>query len=118
MAEGELDKREAFRNLVRQIFRRKTLFLLGAALAAIVGLLGAHYAPLKDTGRTVFERRTDAAAPGGASENRDTASDRQTLRVESPSRAALFTTPMAASSTLYSARANRISPWGLPTRPA
>lgn len=49
------------RDILRIFFRRKSLFLLTAGLCAIIILLAAHKLPLKYTGTTKFERRTDPA---------------------------------------------------------
>jgi len=50
------------RDFVRLIFRRKHVFWISACVFAIAGLIGAHYWPVKYTGTTKFERRSDAAA--------------------------------------------------------
>ncbi len=50
------------RDLLRVVFRHWRLFLLGASLFAIAALLGSHYIPVKYTGTTIFERRSDPAA--------------------------------------------------------
>ncbi|MDY7009778.1 MAG: hypothetical protein SVV80_03385 [Planctomycetota bacterium] len=50
------------RDVLRVIFRRRRLFLLGASLFAIIAMLGAHYLPVKYTGTTIFEHRKDVAA--------------------------------------------------------
>jgi uncharacterized protein involved in exopolysaccharide biosynthesis len=50
------------RDILRVIFQRKTIFLLTAGLVAIVALYFSLQVPLKYTGTTRFERRSDAAA--------------------------------------------------------
>lgn len=57
-------KKRTARDLLRVLFRRRYLFFLGAALFAIVVLIAGHYMPLKYTGQTTFQRRTDPAAAG------------------------------------------------------
>lgn len=61
MAEGS-DKKTP-RDLLRVVFRRRRLFLIGASLFSIAALSGAHFfPPVKFTGETIFERRSDVAA--------------------------------------------------------
>ena len=50
------------RDILRIVYRRKRLFLLGTALFAIVAMLVARYIPVRYTGTAIFERRTDIAA--------------------------------------------------------
>lgn len=50
------------RDILRVIFQRKTIFLLTAGLVAIIALYFSLQVPLKYTGTTRFERRSDAAA--------------------------------------------------------
>ncbi len=57
------------REVLRMVFRRRYLFLLGSAVFMIGSLAGAHYVPLKYTGTARFERRSDVAADQGASGN-------------------------------------------------
>lgn len=57
------DKRKPTpRDILRMAFRRRRMFVLGAAVFAISALIGAEYMPLKYTGTTIFERRTDTAS--------------------------------------------------------
>ena len=65
------------RDIMRVVFRRNRLFLLGASMFAFASMCGAHYIPLKYTGETKFSRRSDAAAKmsgasGQGSESFDT----------------------------------------------
>ncbi|MCD4699703.1 MAG: hypothetical protein K8R91_03910, partial [Phycisphaerae bacterium] len=52
------------RDVLRVVFRRRRLFLLGASLFAIIAMLGAYYLPLKYTGTTIFQHHRDVAAEG------------------------------------------------------
>jgi len=56
------DRKATPRDVLRMVFRRRRLFVLGAAVFAIAALIGAQYWPLKYTGMTYFERRTDPAS--------------------------------------------------------
>lgn len=56
------DRKATPRDLLRMVFRRRRLFILGASIFAIAALVGAQYWPLKYTGTTIFERRTDPAS--------------------------------------------------------
>jgi uncharacterized protein involved in exopolysaccharide biosynthesis len=60
------------RDVLRVIFRRRPLLLLAAAAFAFASLVGAHSLPLKYTGVTKFERRSDAAARGVGSDSFET----------------------------------------------
>lgn len=62
MADAELHSRESLRDILRMLFRRWRLLLLGAALFAIAALLGAHHVPVKYTATARFERRMAAAS--------------------------------------------------------
>ena len=65
MAESS-DNKKNMRDFLRIVFRNRLRFLLGSALVAIVVLQVAHYNwPLKYTGLTKFQRRTDVAGQGG-----------------------------------------------------
>jgi len=56
-------KKRTPRDILRMVFRRRLMFVLGAAGFMIAALVGAHqYMPLKYTGTTVFRRHTDPAA--------------------------------------------------------
>jgi uncharacterized protein involved in exopolysaccharide biosynthesis len=55
-------QRKTPRDLLRVIFQRKTIFLLTASLVSIIALALSLQVPLKYTGTTRFERRSDAAA--------------------------------------------------------
>jgi uncharacterized protein involved in exopolysaccharide biosynthesis len=61
---AEKSTKKTVRDLLRIVFRRRWVFLVGAALFAVVTLIGAHSLPRKYTGTTKFERRTDAAVAG------------------------------------------------------
>lgn len=50
------------RDVMRIVFRRRLMFLSGAAAFALVALVGASWWPLKYTGTAKFERRMDAAS--------------------------------------------------------
>jgi uncharacterized protein involved in exopolysaccharide biosynthesis len=71
MAEPE---KKTPRDIMRVVFRRKWLFLLGASLFAFASMCGAHYIPLKYTGEAKFARKSDPAAKmsGQVSESFDT----------------------------------------------
>ncbi len=55
----------SLRDILRMVFRRRWLFLLGASLFATLALLGAHHLPVQYTGSTKFERRSDPASEQG-----------------------------------------------------
>ncbi len=57
------------RDVLRAIFRRKTLFLLGASLFAIMAMIGSHYIPLKYTGEARFQRRLDSSESSQKNQN-------------------------------------------------
>ncbi|MFW5869928.1 MAG: GumC family protein [Planctomycetota bacterium] len=59
MAENETKKTP--RDILRVVFRRRRLFLLSASLFIIIALIVGHYWPVKYTGATKFERRSDPA---------------------------------------------------------
>ncbi|MCL2700089.1 MAG: hypothetical protein FWE88_00165 [Phycisphaerae bacterium] len=50
------------REVLHMLFRRKTLFLLGAAFFSIIVLWGAHWMPLKYTASLTFERTNDVGS--------------------------------------------------------
>jgi len=50
------------RDVLRIVFRRRLMFVLGAAAFVIAALVWAEYMPLEYTGTTVFHRYTDPAA--------------------------------------------------------
>ena len=60
------DRKRTPRDLLRMVFRRWRLFLLGASLSGIAAMLGGQFIPLKYTGETKFERRSDSAAEENA----------------------------------------------------
>lgn len=62
----EESKKKTPREVLRMVFRRRHLFLLGSAVFMIGSLVGAHYVPLKYTGTARFERRSDVAAEQGS----------------------------------------------------
>ncbi len=63
MAEGsEKKERRTPRDVLRVVFRRRWLFLLGSSLFAIGALVGSHWLEVKYTGTAKFERRSDVAA--------------------------------------------------------
>lgn len=49
-------------DLLRLIFRRRYLFLVGAASVAIAVMVGSHYVPLKYTGKAIFEMGVESTA--------------------------------------------------------
>jgi uncharacterized protein involved in exopolysaccharide biosynthesis len=61
-AMAETSGKKTPRDLLRVVFRRWRLFVLGASLFATAAMLGGQFVPLKYTGETKFERRSDAAA--------------------------------------------------------
>jgi len=67
-AMAETSGKKTPRDLLRVVFRRWRLFVLGASLFATAAMLGGQLAgelrlvPLKYTGETKFQRRSDAAA--------------------------------------------------------
>ncbi|HOD83817.1 MAG TPA: hypothetical protein PKG77_20545 [Phycisphaerae bacterium] len=71
------------RDILRIVFRRWRLFFGGALLFAIGVLIAGHYLPVKYTGTTRFQRRTDPsqiAGPGGGSGPENWDSRKDTLR--------------------------------------
>lgn len=69
---AEKDDKKTPRDILRVVFRHVRLLVLGAALFAILALLGATYLQEKYTGTAKFERRVDPAAQelqGGRSES-------------------------------------------------
>lgn len=56
------ERRGSLRDLLRIIFRRWRLFVLGAALFAVGALILWHFVPVEYTGVAIFERRMDPAA--------------------------------------------------------
>ena len=73
-------KRWTPRDLLRIVFRRRYLFLLGTAIFAFVTFVVAHYLPLKYTGTTKFERILDPSIYDVKVE--DFVKERRTLRYE------------------------------------
>lgn len=61
---SESHNKAALRDILRVACRRWKLFLLGSSLFIIVVLMVAHFCPLRYTGTTTFEHRTDAASEG------------------------------------------------------
>ncbi|HUS46783.1 MAG TPA: hypothetical protein VM098_01595 [Phycisphaerae bacterium] len=55
-------KKDSLHDLLRLIFRRKALLLVGASAFAIAALAVWHYVPLKYTGKAIFEFGLEAAA--------------------------------------------------------
>ena len=80
MTQGK--KRWTPRDLLRIVFRRRYLFLVGTALFAFVTFFAAHYLPLEYTGTTKFERELDESAVGGESSEKEFVKQRRTLRLE------------------------------------
>jgi uncharacterized protein involved in exopolysaccharide biosynthesis len=71
------------RDLLRAVFRRRLLFLSGAAIFAFVALVGALWWPVKYTAMAKFERRSDPASEalvGSKSESFETS--KQVLQQE------------------------------------
>ncbi len=60
---AEIATKKTPRDLLRVVFRRRWLFLIGAALFAIGTLIAAHTLRREYTAVTKFERRSDVAAP-------------------------------------------------------
>lgn len=61
---AEENEKKSPRDILRIVFRRRRLFLLGASLFMIVALVAAHYMPVKYTGIAKFTRRVDPASEG------------------------------------------------------
>jgi len=59
---AETKPKLTWRDRLKVVFRRRRMFVLGAAVFAIAALIGAQYMPLKYTGTTIFHRYTDPAA--------------------------------------------------------
>ena len=59
---AETKRKPTPRDILRMVFRRRRMFVLGAAAFALTALIGAEYMPLKYTGTTIFERRMDTAS--------------------------------------------------------
>jgi uncharacterized protein involved in exopolysaccharide biosynthesis len=55
-------KKGSVHDLLRLVFRRRVLFLVGALLFAIAVLVASHFMPLKYSGKTIFEFGLEAAA--------------------------------------------------------
>lgn len=68
------------RDLLRIVFRRRYLFLLGTAIFAFVTFVVAHHLPLKYTGTTKFERILDQSTYDVSVD--DFKKERRTLRYE------------------------------------
>ena len=66
MAETTDKKKKTPRDLLRMVFRRWQLFVLGASLFGVAAMLGGQFVPLKYTAETKFERRSDSAAEENA----------------------------------------------------
>ena len=73
----EAEKRTP-RDLLRVICRRWRLFLFVATAATFAILVAAQYVPLKYTGETIFERRTEA---GAVTSSREQTESFESLRV-------------------------------------
>ena len=60
------------RDLLRIVFRRWEMFLLGAAFFAVAAIIGWHFVPLKYTGTAIFEVGLEAAAGRISSVSKET----------------------------------------------
>lgn len=79
----ELTKRKKTpRDLLRIVFRRRYMVLLGASLFAIAIMVWGHYMQLQYTGTTRFQRRMDPASPGQDDNVEGFKDQRSTLRWE------------------------------------
>ncbi len=58
----DIQAKNSLRDVLRLAFRRKFQFLLAAGIFATAVLIGAHFVPLKYTGKAVFEFGLEAAA--------------------------------------------------------
>ncbi len=88
---AETETKTTPRDILRVAFRRRRLFVAGTALFAFAALLGAQYFPVKYTGTTMFERRSDPASqetPGRRQVN-DSESVTKTLKQDLAGRTAL-----------------------------
>ena len=66
------------RDLLRVVFRRRFLFLLGSALFMIAAMIGSHYVQPKYTGTTVFELRID---PAGGNTAKDSSTGAEAIKL-------------------------------------
>lgn len=76
-AMAETSEKKTLRDLLRMVFRRWRLFLVGASLFAISAMLGSQLIPLKYTGETKFERRVDPAAEQNAKDRSESFGSRK-----------------------------------------
>jgi len=90
---AEVEAKTTPRDVLRVVFRRRRLFVVGAAVFAIAALIGAQYWQVKYTGTAIFERRTDAAGQESTSRTQSDSfeSSKLTLEHELAGRTALET---------------------------
>ena len=65
-------ERKTPRDLLKMLFRRKTLFFLGGALFAIIVLLASHLLPVKYTSSATFQRLNDVGSDSDRTKGRGT----------------------------------------------
>jgi uncharacterized protein involved in exopolysaccharide biosynthesis len=77
---SEDEKKSSPHDVLRLIFRRRYLFLVGGSVATIAIMLGSHYVPLKYTGKAIFEVGVESTAQQVAQSSNDLATMQERLQ--------------------------------------